>query len=68
MRRLTRKICELEFDVYSPSYYRCDSLELFYTGLVSGWRLQSGDYVDPMPYQSKEAAMHRYLTAMMNVG
>lgn len=68
MKLLIRKIFDIPFEVLSPSYYKCDSLELFYAGLEHGWRIQSGDWIDPQPYGSKEAAVRRYITSMQNFG
>ncbi len=68
MKTLKRSICDVVFEALSPSYYRADSLELFYAGLDLGWRLKDGGYNDPLPYPSKEAAVQRYVNAMQNFG
>ncbi len=68
MRILKRSICNVVFEALSPSYYRADSLELFYAGLELGWRIQSGDWRDPQPYLTKEAAVQRYIMSMQNFG
>ncbi len=68
MKTLKRSICDVVFEALSPSYYRKDSLELFYAGAALGWRLQSGDWVDPCPYRTKELAIQRYVTSMQNFG
>ena len=64
MKLLKRRICDVEFDVYSPAYYRRGTLEILFLGIERGWRLLDPDYIDPSPYATKEDAVMRYVYAM----
>ncbi len=66
MKLLKRKICDVEFDVYSPAYYRRGTLEILFLGAERGWRLVDADYKDPTPYKAKEDAVMRYVYAMQS--